>query len=85
MSREELLERVKAVVTRVLGIEPNLVGDNSNFVFDLGASSMQSMLLVAAFEEEFGIQLPEDKALEAQNIADACDFIADHLPSDITR
>ena len=81
MSGKELQDRVKAVVAHVLEVDPAAVGDDSNFVFDLGASSMQSMLLVGAFEEEFGIKMEEDKALEIQTVGEACDFIQAHLPS----
>jgi acyl carrier protein len=81
MTQEEIRERVKAVVARVLEVDPAAVQDDSNFVFDLGASSMQSLLLVGAFEEEFGIKMEEDKALEVQSVADACDFIASYMPT----
>ena len=55
------------------------IADDANFIFDLGADSMQSLELVAGFEEEFGIEMDEDKALEVQNIDDAVDFIAGYL------
>ena len=72
--------KVKEVVARVLKIEESDIGDDSNFIFDLGADSMQSLELVAAFEEAFDIEMDEDKALEIQNIADAVDFIHSYLP-----
>ena len=46
------------------------------FVFDLGADSMQSVMLVAAFEEEFDIEMEQDKALGVQSVDGAVDFIA---------
>jgi len=55
----------------VAGIE-----DTSNFVFDLGADSQQSVELVAAFEEEFNIEMVEDEALAVQSVGDAVEFIA---------
>ena len=76
MEKSEILERVKNVVSQVLKIEASEVTDEANFVFDLGADSMQSVELVAGFEEEFDIEMDQDKALEVQNIADAVDFIA---------
>ena len=48
-------------------------------IFDLGADSMQSLELVAAFEEEFDIEMDEDKALEVQTVGNAADFIAEYL------
>lgn len=75
MQRQEIVERVKKVVAQVLKINDE-IADNANFIFDLGADSMQSLLLVAAFQEEFAIEMEEDKALQVQTVNDAVDFIA---------
>jgi acyl carrier protein len=79
MERSEIQQRVKEVVGRVLEVDSSEIADDANFVFDLGADSMQSLELVAGFEEEFEIELDEDKALEIQNLDDAIDFIAGYL------
>ena len=79
MDKNEILTRVKGVVSAVLKIESAEISDDANFVFDLGADSMQSVELVAGFEEEFDIELDQDKALEVQNISDAVNFIAEYL------
>ena len=79
MKENEILMRVKNVVSQVLKIEPSEITDDANFVFDLGADSMQSVELVAGFEEEFDIELDQDKALEVQNIDDAVNFISGYL------
>jgi acyl carrier protein len=79
MDKNEILTRVKEVVSAVLKIESSEITDDSNFIFDLGADSMQSVELVAGFEEEFDIELDQDKALEVQNIDDAVNFIAGYL------
>ena len=79
MEKSEILNRVKNVVGQVLKMDESEITDNSNFVFDLGADSMQSVELVAGFEEEFQIEMDQDKALEVQNINDAVDFIALYL------
>ena len=79
MEKSEITSRVKKVVSEVLEIPTAEIGDDANFIFDLGANSMQSVLLVGAFEEEFSIEMDEDKALEIQNIADAVDFIGGYL------
>ncbi len=81
MAAEQVRERVKEVVARVLEVDPAAVTDDSNFIFDLGASSMKSLLLVGAFEEEFDIKMDEDRALEVQTVSDACNFIAEYLPT----
>jgi len=79
MEKNEILVRVKAVVSSVLKIDSSEITDDANFVFDLGADSMQSVELVAGFEEDFDIELDQDKALEIQNIDDAVNFIAEYL------
>ncbi len=79
MEKKEVLERVKTVVSQVIKIDKSEITDDANFVFDLGADSMQSVQLVAAFEEEFDIEMDEDKALEIQNIAEAVAFISTYL------
>lgn len=79
MKRAEIEQRVKQVIARVLKTPEEEIASDANFIFDLGADSMQSIELVAAFEEEFDIDMDEDKALEVQNVADAVDFIAGYL------
>ena len=79
MDRSEVERRVVKVVCRVLGVEPEMVAPESNFVFDLGAESTQSVGLVAAFENEFDIEMDEDAALEVQTVGAAVDFIAANL------
>jgi len=79
MEKNEILVRVKEVVSSVLNVDSSEITDDANFVFDLGADSMQSVELVAGFEEDFDIELDQDKALEIQNIDDAVNFIAEYL------
>lgn len=79
MEIADIQQRVKNVIVRVLKINPADIKDEANFVFDLGADSLQSIELVAAFEEEFQIEMDEDKALEVQTVADATHFIAGYL------
>jgi len=76
MEREEILERVKQVVSQVLGVSKDEIKEESAFVADLGAESIQSLELVASFEEEFGIEMEEEAALEVQTVGGAVDFIA---------
>ncbi len=79
MDRSEVEQRVKKVVCRVLKVDEELVEPSSHFVFDLGAESTQSVELVAAFEEEFAIELEDDAALAVQTVGGAVDFIARQL------
>ena len=68
-------ERVKSVTARVLGLDPDEIKPENNFTEDLGAESVQSIELVAMFEEEFGIEMDEDAALAVQTVGDAVKFI----------
>ena len=79
MDKNEILTRVKGVVSTVLKTDSSEITDDSNFVFDLGADSMQSVELVAGFEEEFDIEMDQDRALEVQSIDDAVNFIAEYV------
>ena len=79
MKKNEIKERVKKVVAHVLKMDESEVTDEANFIFDLGADSMQSMLLIAAFEEEFEIEMDVEKAQEVQTVGGAVDFIATYL------
>lgn len=71
----DTLTRIKKVTAQVLKIDPSRIKDDSRFVEDLGAESIQSIELVAAFEEEFGIEMDEDQALAVKNVRDAATFI----------
>ena len=68
-------ERVKAVTAQVLKIDSDQIKSEDNFTADLGAESVQSIELVAMFEEEFGIEMDEDAALSVETVGTAADFI----------
>jgi len=69
-------ERIIAVTARVLQLDLDEIKPESAFATDLGAESVQSIELVAMFEEEFGIEMDEDAALAVQNVNDAAEFIS---------
>ena len=79
MEREEIKNSVKKVIAKVLEIDESEISDNANFSFDLGASSLQSMRLVAGFQEEFNIEMDEEKSLEVQTVSEAVDFISTYI------
>ena len=79
MEKQEVQARVKQVVARVLKMDESAIADEANFIFDLGADSMQSLELVAGFEEEFDIEMDQDKALEIQSIDGAVEFIEGYV------
>ncbi len=79
MERAEVESRVKKVTAEVLGVEESVITSESRFVEDLGAESVQSLELVAAFEDEFDIEMEEDAALKVKTVGKAVDFIQKHL------
>ncbi len=79
MGQEEVKNKVKKAVSEVLKIEQSEIEDDANFIFDLGADSMQSMLLIAAFEDEFDVEMEVEKAQEVQSISGAVEFISGYL------
>jgi acyl carrier protein len=70
-------ERVIAVTARVLQLDPTEIKLEDHFTTDLGAESVQSVELVANFEEEFGIDMEEDAALSVTNVGEAVKFITE--------
>ena len=70
-------ERVVEVTARVLQLDPSEIKLAHEFARDLGAESVQSVELVAMFEEEFGIEMDEDAALSVQSVGGAVKFITE--------
>ena len=68
-------ERVISVTSQVLQLDPAEINLEDEFGADLGAESVQSIELVAMFEEEFGIEMEEDAALAVSQVGNAIDFI----------
>ncbi|HLE32830.1 MAG TPA: acyl carrier protein [Bacteroidota bacterium] len=79
MTKDEIKQRVEKVTARVLKVDPKEIKPGSNFAFDLGADSMQSVELIAGFEEEFNIEMEEDKAREVQTVGEAVEFISGYV------
>jgi acyl carrier protein len=79
MERVEIAARVRKVIAAVLQMREEDIPPAANFIFDLGADSIQSLELVAAFEEEFDIQMDEAAALGVQTVDGAVDFIQNIL------
>ena len=79
MDKSEIKSRLEKVIVCVLKVDPKEITPESNFAFDLGADSMQAVELIAAFEEEFNVEMDEDKAREVQTVEGAVDFIAGYL------
>jgi len=69
-------ERIKQVVSSVLNVPEDEIKPEADFAVDLGAESIQSVELVAAFEEEFDIEMDEDEALQVQTVGAAVEYIS---------
>lgn len=72
----EVAEKVKKIVAEQLGVEEAKVAENSSFIDDLGADSLDTVELVMAFEEEFGCEIPDESAEKILSVKDAIDFIS---------
>ena len=68
-------EKVKKIVMDHLGLEENKISLDSKFIDDLGADSLDTVELVMAFEEKFGIEIPDDAAETILTVQNAVDFI----------
>ena len=71
----DIAERVKKIVVEHLGVEGDKVTETASFIDD-GADSLDTVELVMAFEEEFGIEIPDDAAETIQTFGDAVKFIS---------
>ncbi|MGQ0742258.1 MAG: acyl carrier protein [Alphaproteobacteria bacterium] len=71
----DIAERVKKIVVEHLNVDAEKVSENASFIEDLGADSLDTVELVMAFEEEFGIEIPDDAAESIVTVGDAVKFI----------
>jgi acyl carrier protein len=71
----ETADRVKKIVVEHLGVDAEKVTEESSFIDDLGADSLDIVELVMAFEEEFGVEIPDDAAEKIATVKDAIAFI----------
>ena len=73
-----IAERVKKIIVDQLGVDEEEVTTNAHFVEDLGADSLDTVELVMAFEEEFGIEIPDEDAEKIARVKDATDYLTQH-------
>ena len=78
----DVAERIIKVTSETLKVDPGRIKDEMRFVEDLGAESIQSVELVAAFEEEFDIEMDEEAALEVKTVGKAISFISEILEAE---
>ncbi|RMG74960.1 MAG: acyl carrier protein [Nitrospirae bacterium] len=68
-------EKVKELISKQLGVDPEQVTPEASFVEDLGADSLDTVELVMAFEETFGVSIPDEDAEKISTVQDAIDYI----------
>jgi acyl carrier protein len=71
----DIAERVKKIVIDHLGVDAAKVSEGASFIDDLGADSLDTVELVMAFEEEFGVEIPDTAAEKILTVKDAIDYI----------
>ena len=74
----ETSDRVKKIVVEHLGVEADKVTEEASFIDDLGADSLDIVELVMAFEEEFGVEIPDDAAEKINTVGDANKYIEEN-------
>ena len=72
---ESIDARVREIIINELGVEPEKVTDDASFVEDLGADSLDTVELVMAFEEEFGLDIPDEDAEKMRTVGDAVRYL----------
>ncbi|MBN2355657.1 acyl carrier protein [candidate division KSB1 bacterium] len=72
-------DRVKEIIVQQLGVDANEVTPEASFIDDLGADSLDTVELVMAFEEEFGIEIPDEEAEKLTTVGDALKYLHEKL------
>lgn len=67
--------KVKDIIVEQLGVNPDQVNPDAKFIEDLGADSLDTVELVMAFEEEFGIEVPDEEAEKLQTVGDVTRYV----------
>jgi acyl carrier protein len=75
MAEKSIEEKVKDIIVEQLGVNPEQVTPQASFIEDLGADSLDIVELVMAFEEEFGVEVPDEDAEKLQTVGDVIKYI----------
>jgi len=78
MDMKQLEEKVKDIIVEELGVERDKLTNDASFMEDLGADSLDTVELVMAFEEEFGIEIPDEDAEKITRVREAVEYIESH-------
>lgn len=77
---EAVADRVRAIIAEQLGVKPEEVTDGASFIEDLGADSLDTVELVMALEEEFGVEIPDEDAEKMSSVGEAIKYIDTKSP-----
>jgi len=72
------MDKIKKIIAEQLGVDESEITPESHFVDDLGADSLDTVELVMALEEEFGIEVPDEDAEKIQTVGDVAKYIDEH-------
>jgi acyl carrier protein len=75
----DMVEKVKDIIVEELGVEREKLTETASFMEDLGADSLDTVELVMAFEEEFGMEIPDEEAEKLRTVGDALKYLQDKL------
>ena len=75
MSDQSTEEKIKKIIVEQLGVNEDQVTPEAKFIEDLGADSLDTVELVMAFEEEFGIEVPDEEAEKLTSVADVISYV----------
>ena len=75
MSEQTIEQRVKKIIVEQLSVNADQVSPEAKFIEDLGADSLDTVELVMALEEEFGIEVPDEQAEKLQSVGDVIKYI----------
>ncbi len=78
-NNNEIFDRVKKIIINHLGVEEGKMNEAANFIDDLGADSLDQVELVMAFEEEFGIEIPDEAAEKITTVGSAVKYISENM------
>jgi len=75
MDRQEIFERIKAIIVEQLGVDPDLVTEEADFREDLKADSLDLVELIMSMEEEFGEEISDEEAQQIHTVGEAVDYV----------
>tara|TARA_Y100001970_G_C13633560_1_gene555350 strand:- start:138 stop:377 length:240 start_codon:yes stop_codon:yes gene_type:complete len=76
MSNDDILNQIKQIVVDKLDVNESKITEDAKFIDDLGADSLDTVELIMQFEEEFGLEIPDEDAEKILSVKDALDYIS---------